>query len=767
MQAEQNPVDRPGTHTALSFAKWSWQRTIRGENVSQALYDQYLKGRTEQLHKLYPQDYAKPAVPKPAPKPAEPEPKPATKPATKPKPKPTTDIKGAATKWRDYYESRIAEEAKKHGLDKDTEKKVLDESRGILLQTALRPTHTHLTTDEINTAHRIKAAKLNHTDSLDHAKRYLDDKMIGQDEIDTSLSNDQGLVIKKPNGKVELVFRGTDLRSPAELKLAARIAAGFESGSDLWNEADDMVGAVKAKYGANFDHIAGYSAGATKAYTFGQKYNIDATGYSPLIGANQMRGKANTTAKMKVIRTTEDPASLGLAFSDNATHENWEVKSINPMKNSYSPINAHKLENYTGAIEKNMHPRFDGDELMQKAAELNGQLAQYDTMHAAMNDVNAGKSYTEFVHHTINNGSGGDTEVLENGELRLAGTRNNSLSNLTRAWVDAGGRFKNHEVNHLSDNDAETGMLEALGIDEPVHYKNTKAPNLEASEAAHQQIFDNVDKIHEVPRNSGLSKSQRDAFVEADPIQRLNIMDKHRNVMIEHQQAANEHFEPAQEGITSFTKTLHPSNLARGFIAGSAARTGIDFIDPHHSLNPYAREAIEGAATGAATAATGAALTGAEITAGAIAPEMAAGAIGYVAQDVGGKLLRSGVAKLGGNKDEKMAAQDIGGGIIGGAAAGAAAGSFVPGLGTAAGAGYGATIGAAGGTLQLGIEEAGGSKEVAEASKDIGEGALGGAGLGAAVGSVVPGLGTAVGAAVGAGLGTAVGIGSYLIHKFW
>ena len=66
------------------------------------------------------------------------------------------------------------------------------------------------------------------------------------------------------------------------------------------------------------------------------------------MGKNLTKNIQNTSALQKVVRTVNDPASIGLALSDEATHPSWRVKSVLPLKkNTLNPIATHHLDNLT------------------------------------------------------------------------------------------------------------------------------------------------------------------------------------------------------------------------------------------------------------------------------------------------------------------------------------------------------------------------------------------------------------------------------------
>ena len=149
-------------------------------------------------------------------------------------------------------------------------------------------------------------------------------------------------------------------------------------------------------------------------------------------------------------------------------------------------------------------------------------------------------------------------------------------------------------------------------------------------------------------------------------------------------------------------RAVHPSNLIVGLGSGVLAKVAMSkYIDPvlKQDKDSDIRTAEEGAITSS-------------VLGTALAPEVASGAVGYVAGKEATQGIYKGIKSLGGNEDTALSLSDIGGGAAGGAAAGltgtiaasALAGSAIGPEGTIIGAGVGALLGgAAYGLGKLGI----------------------------------------------------------------
>jgi len=167
-----------------------------------------------------------------------------------------------------------------------------------------------------------------------------------------------------------------------------------------------------------------------------------------------------------------------------------------------------------------------------------------------------------------------------------------------------------------------------------------------------------------------------------------------------------------------FGEAMNPVSFGAGMLVGMGTDAVLDYIDPaenadgtkrKQSITGVGREALSGSITGGLISAGTTALGGTSV---GLAPEIAAGAVGYVAGSETGKLVSSGIKKIGGNEDEQELGADTIGGSVGGAAAAATliGGAALTGseIGAAAGPmgiAIGAGVGLLGGTLGFGISE--------------------------------------------------------------
>tara|TARA_R110000823_G_scaffold61219_2_gene146049 strand:+ start:19 stop:2301 length:2283 start_codon:yes stop_codon:yes gene_type:complete len=346
---------------------------------------------------------------------------------------------------------------------------------GFLLSKAGKPSRTSLTEQETTRAQSIEASKLAylHDDNFQTAQEHLDSiSMEGAGVIDRDLSSTDSIVIKKPNGKVEIAYRGTQLTgkpSLEDLYTDANVALGTDRTTAQFERADTQLKAAIEKYGlANIDHLTGYSLGGTKALTLGQANNIESTSFNPFIGKRLARGINTTDAQHKIIRTTTDAASVGLMVSADRNHANWDIHSIRPLAENEHLIplletyDGHKLNNFTSNKGRGVN-----DTAINRLTKQNHEtltlLIRKDLQHKTANLKNEGKTFSEAVADLQKN-SGGATVEARNGidnvdimagpdgkPILKPGGRHSAQSDMVRSWRALDGEFTEHEATVIAD----------------------------------------------------------------------------------------------------------------------------------------------------------------------------------------------------------------------------------------------------------------------------------------------------------------------------
>jgi len=389
---------------------------------------------------------------------------------------PKTGAKAKPDMWDDVaHNNEFAKRLAQMKKDKEDGKydhiyKAASSVRKILV-----PSHTEISQAERQSAHLSKASRMyyehqGNTEAKQNiAQQYLDQVDMGREYKVSNLSNQDGLVVERgsyinnewsPNGKVELAYRGTNKTHLGDLKTDARIIAGMEEGGSQDQRARQQIEAVKERYGANsIDHFQGYSKGGGQALIYGARENVRTTALNPLIGKTMM-AKQNTTANLKVIRTTGDGASIGLMGSNHP----YEVKTIYPIKEGLArglePLTQsyqeHRLENFI--VQDAERARGAGSNEILTTHEKAAKQGEMETLHHAIETKNRGGSFTDYIHElqgsqipaTESHFNQHADHSIVGGEKRLAGGRHQPHATTVRNWENIGGEFTPQEAAFIS-----------------------------------------------------------------------------------------------------------------------------------------------------------------------------------------------------------------------------------------------------------------------------------------------------------------------------
>lgn len=610
---------------------------------------------------------------------------------------------------------------------------------GIAINKAIIPNTKELSQEEIDMAKLSNAGKIAYLndDGFRAAQDYMNENNLG--EIDTELSDGSGLVVKRPNGDIEIHYRGTALTNKPnyqDLITDAAIVSGTESGVPGIRElsgkprqmtiAEQQLQKTLTKYGS-IDHLGGYSRGGGMALHFGNKYNIPTTTFNPLIGPNALANSHSTTADHTIIRTTEDPTTIGLAFS-SPNSEHWKVKAILPhgdynsnipLKNVYD---SHRLDNFT-----RQGPRKDTEAEITKAqkrqkiaADIQGERMMLGDMRESIKN---GDSFTEYMRKF----NPGDAQITPQGP-RLKGARFGEKSPYTEGWYKAGGRFTEGEAKYInqiregnetpephtepSDRQVDTGEFRGLGTEEDL-LPATEQQIRQASKRGKVE-FDKpkykvpgqeesklMASIKSKPSSYNLSNDEIEEFRQGGATD-----EELANKLTE---AENNHFKAIQDmddiasagvehapvdRVGKSWRSANATNLAIGYGIGLGVQNLANIIPGEEEFEKTdtgraVSDIYKGAATGGAQALAQkglGSLAKGTLAAGivgapeevAVLPEIVGGAAGYVAGDYAGegagKLAQMAGAKKG---TQKLVSDVAGGGVGGGVGSLAAVGTAV------------------------------------------------------------------------------------------
>tara|TARA_R110000822_G_scaffold43875_1_gene118140 strand:- start:132 stop:1019 length:888 start_codon:yes stop_codon:yes gene_type:complete len=222
------------------------------------------------------------------------------------------------------------------------------------------------------------------------------------------------------------------------------------------------------------------------------------------------------------------------------------------------------------------------------------------------------------------------------------------------------------------------------------------------------------------PNFKKLTKEEIKTFASADKQGRTKIMNDHNSNTINDIHDLGQAMTPAENSgfREHFGEAINPVSMGAGMLVGLGVDSALDYLDPAddtdgkprtQAITGVKREALSGALTGGLMYAGTSALGGTTV---GLAPEIAAGSVGYVAGAETGKLVASGIKKIGGNEDEQALGADTVGGAVGGAAAAATliggaalTGAEIGSAGGPLGIAIGAGVGVLGGALGFGVSE--------------------------------------------------------------
>ena len=233
-------------------------------------------------------------------------------------------------------------------------------------------------------AQMSKASGIAHdSENFTDAQDYLDQMEVPY-KIDQQLSNQDSLVlVGDETGDIKVAYRGTKYKNLEDIKGNASIAYGSDEGSPQYNRAMEQINKIKTKYKVLPDELVGFSKGSAIGMRMGEKFGIDTTNFNPFLGRGLINSIGNS--KNTIYRTATDFASMGVALK--GSNPNYDIKVIDAVKDSISPLKAHSLDNFIDS--KNV--RYNSDEMLKAAAKVH----QISSKHAEAETIADMASYIE------------------------------------------------------------------------------------------------------------------------------------------------------------------------------------------------------------------------------------------------------------------------------------------------------------------------------------------------------------------------------------
>ena len=263
----------------------------------------------------------------------------------------------------------------------------------------LKPTLKELNTNQKELAEMIKVGTVYDKKGANEAIKRLNDNLPNY-TLDAELSNSNYIVVKKPNGKIVVAFRGTNLSGKIKSGLGKGLNETWEwlfiqSGHEqIFDEhkIQPIKDALLRKYRPNqIETITGYSMGGTKAHTLGDVMGIKTTLFNPYLGKNFFNNALSPNTQHEIIRTTEDIATAQALFTQGVSKlpKNVKVSSIDPVitvKSSiaklakgqgplsiYNIVQTHNLENFTQSGDRTSIQRNVNEIINERVQKFNNE----------------------------------------------------------------------------------------------------------------------------------------------------------------------------------------------------------------------------------------------------------------------------------------------------------------------------------------------------------------------------------------------------------
>ena len=276
-------------------------------------------------------------------------------------------------------------------FDKSTGTKI-----GAMIDNPLKASINELSPIAKEYAEIVKISTLIHKEGMFPAKRRLSKTYPGY-TIDEELSTDHYAVVKKPNGKIVIGFRGTDPKAKIQTGIGKGmnepiqwlfIQAGQEQNIFDEHKLVPIKNKILSKYRPDqIEHISGYSMGGTKAHRLADMLGVDSHLFNPFLGKNFFEKPLTPNTNHQIIRTTEDIASALRVFKNKKMPKNVKVDSIDPIQTvkmkakkihsqaatdlqAFNLLDNHNLEHFTSEGDRtNLQYKVD-DEIRERVRQF-------------------------------------------------------------------------------------------------------------------------------------------------------------------------------------------------------------------------------------------------------------------------------------------------------------------------------------------------------------------------------------------------------------
>jgi PHD/YefM family antitoxin component YafN of YafNO toxin-antitoxin module len=291
---------------------------------------------------------------------------------------------------------------------------------------------------------------------------------LGDFELMPNYSGPQELVFKNnSNGKIWVAARGTEknykmregqLQGLGEQNVWPAIGMGIEEGTEPFISAERTVRRLIADGISPDDIVGGGSSMGSRMLRLGDEYGFKTILFGPYSGPNDtFRVMKNPSIQHELFSTTTDLPSL---YIRSYPPKNVTVNTVDPI----NPFNA-KTQTVTNApmeigellfsspvntiMQHHIIAQISSKDELEMAIAFsrlrdNERVGEAFLIQSMKDSIEKGQTYTEWVHE-FNSKKGVDTEVLEDGAIRLTGTRFRMNSAHAQIWRSL------HEMHTTSD----------------------------------------------------------------------------------------------------------------------------------------------------------------------------------------------------------------------------------------------------------------------------------------------------------------------------
>tara|TARA_Y100000741_G_scaffold363121_1_gene350613 strand:+ start:2068 stop:5055 length:2988 start_codon:yes stop_codon:yes gene_type:complete len=203
--------------------------------------------------------------------------------------------------------------------------------------------------------------------NYDLTKIFLEQKNLQYFDIDTELSISESSVLVNTNNKdIIIVYRGSIIKNNQDLLVDVTFSIDYKNIKSYFTKYEEQIKQVQNKYSKLPIELIGHSKGHYIAYTMGDKFSINTTGFNGTFGKNIIDfDKSNKKPIHNFYRITDDIASYNISLKtlinykitklnigtydkkiNNLTKKQWNIYNLHPLQSSITYLETHYINNF-------------------------------------------------------------------------------------------------------------------------------------------------------------------------------------------------------------------------------------------------------------------------------------------------------------------------------------------------------------------------------------------------------------------------------------